>query len=67
MPLRVYTSWGYEAQHPSAEDWNIDRDHDLSLYDQPVTDPESKVIAVYAQGQWLRVMHPDDPTPASAS
>lgn len=65
MGATVRTPWSEEV-YPNAEDWDIDRDHDLSLYSAPLTQEGTEVLAVYPAGQWLRVMHTDAP-PAPAA
>lgn len=53
MAVTVRTAWVSDETYKTATDWDVDRDHDLTLIAESGADPV--VVAVYASGQWLRV------------
>lgn len=62
MAVIVRPAYGPDETFEEGVDWDIDRDRDLNVYDKPLG--EGEPIAVYAAGQWQRVMRDGTP-PAS--
>jgi hypothetical protein len=56
MGVIVKPAFGDDETYPDGQDWLVDRDRDLNIYDQAAADAD-KPIGTYRDGQWLRVRH----------